>query len=131
MPNFSAASLAKLATCDSRLQDLFMRVVLTWDCGVADAYRDQPAQDAAVAAGKSKDPWPTSKHNRKPSVAVDVFPAPLDWSNIQRFIYFAGFVKGVAATMGIQIRWGGDFDENLNPRDDSFHDYDHFELVNF
>ena len=65
--------------------------------------------------------WPNGKHNKKPSLAVDVVPYPVDWSDIERFIRFGWFVKGLAIGLGIKIRWGGDWKR--------FKDYPHFELV--
>ena len=126
---FTPSSLLKLATCDKRLQDLFVRVAEYWHCEIAVGHRGEAAQTVAVTAGLSKTVWPTSKHNAVPSLAVDVYPAPLDWDDVQRFVYFAGFVKGVAALMGIPIRWGGDWAnaDALNPKG-VLNDLDHFEL---
>jgi hypothetical protein len=129
MPSFSPTSLERLATCDQRLQDLFHEVIKTWDCTVLEGHRDEAAQEQAFKDGKSKLHYPDGKHNATPSMAVDVAPYPIDWNDAQRFIYFAGFVVGVARAMGFQVRWGGDWNGNRDPQDESFRDLPHFELL--
>ena len=62
-------------------------------------------------------------------MAVDVCPYPIDWNNKERFYHFAGYVKGIADSMGIKIRWGGDWDGDTVFDDQSFHDLPHFELL--
>ena len=66
--------------------------------------------------------------NANPSRAVDVAPYPIDWSDRERFTYFAGFVKGIASQMGIDIIWGGDWDNDTDLKDNGFDDLVHFEL---
>lgn len=120
MPAFSAISKERLATCAPELQTLFNDVIELRDCSILVGHRCQADQDIACAAGKSKAPWPTSKHNSEPSQAVDVAPYPIMWGDIAGFKEFSGFVKERAAALGIAIRWGGDFI--------SLKDYDHWEL---
>jgi len=128
MPTFGVRSNKALATAHPDLQRLFKEVIKHMDCTVLEGYRDKVAQDAAVAAGKSKTPWPQSKHNSKPSRAVDVVPYPIDWSDKERFYHFAGFVRGVAAMLGIDIRWGGDWDGDADLRNQTFMDLPHYEI---
>ena len=85
-------------------------------------------QDKYYKEGKSKLKFPHGKHNANPSNAVDVVPYPVDWEDTDRMYYFAGFVKGVAAVMGITIRWGGDWNDNTEVKDTNFKDLPHFEL---
>jgi hypothetical protein len=61
---------------------------------------------------------------------VDVIPLPFeDWKDREKFCVFAGMVLGVAATMGVKLRWGGDWDGDLNTREEKFSDMPHFEEV--
>ena len=60
--------------------------------------------------------------------AVDVAPYPIDWDDTDRFYHFAGYVFGIAESMGIHLRWGGDWDSDFTFTDQSFHDLPHFEL---
>lgn len=109
MPYFSARSLKKLITCEKPLQDLFNEVVKHTDCVIIEGHRDRHRQSMAFRSGHSKVDWPNSRHNREPSQAVDVMPYPLDWTDNNRLREFAGFVKGTAIQMGIDVEWGGDF----------------------
>jgi peptidoglycan LD-endopeptidase CwlK len=130
MARFSSASRNALATCHPELQRLFNRVVEITDCKVIEGHRGKELQEIAFAAGRSKVHWPNSKHNTSPSVAVDVAPYPIDWKNRERFCFLAGIVEAVAAEMGINIRWGGDFNEDgLNAGDRDNWDMPHYELV--
>jgi peptidoglycan L-alanyl-D-glutamate endopeptidase CwlK len=129
MPQFSDSSTAKLATCDPRLITLFEKVIQTWDCQIICGHRGKADQDAAFLAGKSKRRWPNGEHNTLPSRAVDVVPYPLDWEDIRRFYFFAGYVKRVAEDLGIGVRWGGDWDGDLQVKDQNFHDLPHWELT--
>lgn len=128
MPNFGTASAARLATCDPRLQDLFNEVVKTFDCTVIEGHRGEAAQHLAFVTGKSKLDWSNGNHNSKPSKACDVAPYPVDWTDKSRFYYFAGFVMGVAAKMGLKIRYGGDWNQDTQVKDNTFNDLVHFEI---
>ena len=129
MPSFGNASQARLATCDKRLQDVFNEVIKYFDCTIACGIRTKEDQDKAVAEGKSKTPYPQSKHNSNPSKAADVYPFPVDFNDTNRMRYFAGFVMGIAASKGIKLRWGGDWNQDTQLKDNSFNDLPHFELV--
>ena len=129
MPQFSEASFERLKTCHPDLQKVFLKVIEHYDCTVTCGHRPKDEQDEAVRTGKSKLAWPYSKHNSLPSKAVDCVPFPVDWSDTSRFYHFAGFVLAVAQGLGVKIRWGGDWDGNLNFRDEKFKDLPHFELV--
>ena len=129
MPAFGKSSQDKLATCDPRLQKVFNEVIKYFDCIVIEGHRGEEAQNKAFAEGKSKLKYPQGKHNKTPSLAADVLPYPIDWNDTNRMRYFAGFVVGIAATMGIKLRWGGDWNQNTELKDNSFNDLPHFEIA--
>lgn len=129
MPAFSAKSVERLKTCDERLQRVFAEVVKHRECTVLCGVRTQAEQDQAVKDGVSKTPWPKSKHNATPSMAADVAPYPVDWKDKERFTHFAGFVLGIAASLGVKLRWGGDWAMDGTPLNDRFYDGPHFEIV--
>lgn len=129
MPNFSARSWAQLDTCHPDLRGLFSEVIRHFDCTVIEGHRGQDAQDEAFRTGRSRVQWPNGKHNRQPSLAVDVAPYPIDWQDVERFYYFAGVVMGIARTRGIPLRWGGDWDSDTDVHDQTFMDLVHFELL--
>jgi len=136
MPRFSKRSLSRLETCHEDLQKVFKKVVEMFDCTIIEGHRGKTKQNKAYADGKSKLKYPKGKHNKKPSIAVDVIPYPIDWSNRDRHHYFAGYVLGVAWGMYLQkqishkIRWGGDWDMDTETKDNRFDDLVHFELHN-
>lgn len=129
MPYFSDRSLRQLDTCDQRLQRLFHEVIKTVDCTILEGYRDKEKQERAFLNGKSKVHYPNSRHNQRPSMAVDVAPYPIDWQDIRRFYYFGGYVVAIANRLQIPIRWGGDWDGDFHVKDQNFNDLPHFELL--
>lgn len=94
----------------------------------------------ALAQGTTKKPWPSSKHNASPSLAVDVVPYPVLWPDkapagrerellFARMYLFIGYVRGIAKGMGISVRCGADWDGDFEVDDQTFHDLPHVELV--
>lgn len=133
MPRFSRASRAQLDTCDSRLQRVMEEVIQIYDFTVVQGHRSLAEQMRYYQLGTSR--VRKGKHNAHPSLAVDIAPYPIDWSNdedaIRRFVYLAGHVMATAARMGIPLRWGGDWDRDQDIRDEKgkLRDWGHFELV--
>ena len=128
MPKFGSSSRRRLATCHEDLQEIFEEVVKIFDCSVLCGHRGEEAQNEAYEKGNSKVKFPNGRHNAKPSNAVDVTPYPVDWKDLDRMNYFAGIVKGIAHMKGIPIRWGGDWNDNTDLKDNNFDDLPHFEL---
>ena len=128
MPRFGRRSKERLATCDNRLQDVFNEVIKHVDCSVLEGQRDEERQNKLFDEGKTKVRFPDGRHNDSPSRAVDVTPYPVDWSDRERQTLFAGFVIGIAKSMGINLRWGGDWDQDWQVKDNMFDDFPHFEL---
>jgi len=134
MPKYSKKSLERLNTCHPDLREIFNRVIKIIDCSIIHGYRGEEEQNDAFFKGDSKLKFPLSTHNSNPSMGIDVAPYPIDWSNTNRFRYFAGIVIGVSETLlhnGLishKVRWGGDWDMDHNMSDQSFNDLVHFEL---
>jgi hypothetical protein len=100
-------------------------------CGV----RDAASQQLAFDEKRSTVRWPDSRHNINPPVrefseAVDLAPMPIDWTarGLKKFYVLAGAMMATAWHMGIPLRWGGDWDRDLDLDDQSFNDLGHFEL---
>ncbi len=137
MRAFKDVYARRLATCHGDLQRLFEAVNQIMPCHPVVGHRNQADQDAAFAKKLSKLKWPNSKHNSTPSMAVDVVPDSLpatdevdiDWNHVPTFYFFAGIVHAEAKRLGIAIRWGGDWDSDLDLKDNKFADLVHFELV--
>ena len=128
MPRFGKRSKERLATCEKDLQMVFNEVIKHVDCSVLEGHRSAERQDKLYDEGKTKVRYPNGRHSSSPSRAVDVTPYPVDWADRERQTLFAGFVLGVANQMGIKLRWGGDWDQDFEVKDNRFDDFPHFEL---
>ena len=128
MPRFGKKSKKQLSTCDKKLQEVFNEVIKTVDCSVLEGHRDKVSQNKYYKEGKTRLQYPLGRHNELPSRAADVVPYPIDWDDRERFTLFAGFVLGIAKSMGIILRWGGDWDMDWEVNDNKFDDFPHFEL---
>ena len=130
---FGRRSQQKLSTVHG---DLFKVVEIAlagcpFDFTVICGHRDEEAQNEAHATGASKVVWPNSKHNPNPSRAVDLAPwinGSIPWHDEGSFYVLAGVVFASAAELGVQLRFGGDWNRNGLTEDQSFHDLGHFEL---
>lgn len=129
MPNFSRTSNMRLATCHEDLQRLFNEVIKDHDCTIICGARGEKEQHLAFLSGHSKLDYPKSKHNKIPSMAVDVMPYPIDWNDRNRIFNFAAIVMGIAERLEIKIRWGGDWDRDSETKDERFVDLPHYELI--
>tara|TARA_Y100000748_G_C15487884_1_gene485420 strand:+ start:855 stop:1247 length:393 start_codon:yes stop_codon:yes gene_type:complete len=128
MARFGSKSKKNLATCDERLQKIFNEVIKHVDCSVLEGHRSKERQNKLYEEGKTKVKYPMGRHNSSPSRAVDVTPYPIDWEDRERQTLFAGFVLGIARSMGIKLRWGGDWDQDFEVKDNRFDDFPHFEI---
>lgn len=151
MPHFSKTSLDKIATCHDDLQVIFKEVIRHFDCTVLYGHRTVDEQQQLYKIGRKLEAgkWiktggvvtncdgikVKSKHNSYPSVAIDVVPYPINWTDVNRMRYFAGFVLGIAQSLYSQgkitheLRSGLDWDRDTELRDTRFQDAPHFELV--
>jgi len=128
MAKFGTKSKKNLATCDERLQKVFNEVIKYVDCSVLEGHRSEERQNKLFKEGKTKVKYPNGRHNSSPSRAVDVTPYPVDWDDRERQTLFAGFVIGIARSMDIRLRWGGDWDMDFQVMDNRFDDFPHFEI---
>ena len=128
MYKFGKRSLEKLSTCDERIQRVLKEAIKHFDFTVLEGHRDQKTQDMYYEQGKSKLKWPNGQHNSIPSKAVDIAPFPIDWSNHYRFHALANRIIGIGLAIGVKLKYGGDWDNDLSNNDQSFHDLPHLEL---
>lgn len=114
-----------LSQCATDLQVLWNRVIarddLPFDLKVTCGHRNEADQNKVYAAGKSRLKFPSSKHNKFPSLAVDVSPfigGAISW-DWELYNKLAPIVKDEwekmtkeAAAMGRtlpKLVWGGDW----------------------
>ena len=134
MPRFSTTSRERLGTCHQDLQTIFDYVIKYFDCTIVCGHRDQEAQNKAYDDGFSKVRFPGSKHNFQPSMAVDAVPWPVEWDNLNRMKYFAGYVMGIArmlkdyGAIEHELITGLDWDGDTVLKDTTFVDHPHFQL---
>lgn len=89
------------------------------DISITCGHRTQAEQDAAVARGTSRARWPTSKHNKLPSHAVDLAVlvdgrAVWDLPSYERLwqtaqACWAEMVESGLVPPGVTLHWGGHF----------------------
>lgn len=103
------------------------------DFGIAEGNRSIQRQRELFAKNKTTIDGVTafSKHNNLPSAAVDIY----GWVNghedysVPVMCYLAGIIMTVAAQSGVDLRWGGNWDEDgIILIDQQFDDLPHFEL---
>ncbi len=132
---FTPVELERLASLELSLQQIVIEVNHILAIFIVCGHRNEIDQNKAVASGASKVKWPNGKHNTIPSKAVDTAPmidGVIPWNNaktVKQFAYMAGIIAGVAASLGIKIRQGVDFNMNGDITDDKFNDMPHTELV--
>ena len=80
MPQFGRRSKEQLSSCHADLQKLFNEVIKHYDCTILEGHRSNEDQLKAFNAGKSRIKS-GGKHNQLPSLAADVAPWPIDWSD--------------------------------------------------
>lgn len=132
---YSEKSMAQLESCELDIQRIFKEAIKHVDITIIEGVRSKERQNELYRQGKSQLQWPDGKHNIEPekgevkSRAIDAAPYPIDWNDRERATLFAGFILGIAAQMGIKLRWGGDWDSDWQVKDNNFDDLWHFELV--
>ena len=132
MRRWSTTSRRRLDQCDVRLQDVMDYVLHNVaDVSIITGFRNETEQTEMLESGRSTVAWPHSKHNRRPSLAVDFQPYPLpereekQWAALA---YIAGRAIEYAAARGITLRWGGDWNQNGDLTDQNFDDLYHLEI---
>lgn len=129
MPKFSALSEQRLLTCHPFLQELLREAIKSVDFTVLAGHRNKDDQEDAFRRKASTKQWPNSKHNKLPSVAVDIAPYPVDWNDTARFARLFGYIERIAEEKDINIRWGADWNDNYRTNDEKLIDMPHIELV--
>lgn len=140
MYKFGNKSMTQLVTCHEDIYNICHKVIGYIDFSVMEGSRTTERQTQLFQAGASKLDGITqrSKHQvigNGLSLAVDIAPYPVDWGDARRFFHLAGYIfmasdwlyhEGVITH---KLRWGGDWDNDGNFKDQSFNDYPHFELI--
>lgn len=125
MYKFSKISLDKLETCHPDLIRLMTAALNSspMDFSVICGYRSEKEQNKAYKEGKSQVQYPHGKHNKIPSMAVDIAPYPINWDDIEAFKQLGEHIKKIAKDLDISVWWGADWK--------TFKDYPHYELLSW
>ena len=105
---FGKSSQKKLESCHPKLIALFTEVARTcpMESTILVGYRGADEQNKAVADGRSKLKYPKSKHNHKPSLAIDIAPYPIKWDDVKSFWLFCWIRNGDCRSYGNQSSVG-------------------------
>ena len=111
---FSKISLTRLGSCHPELQRLMKAVMADqqMDFSVLCGHRGKAAQNEAVRKGRSLLCYPHGRHNKIPSLAVDVAAYPINdfnADNTKRTEVLATHIKAKASQLKIPVFWGGDW----------------------
>lgn len=101
------------------------------DHSIICGHRPKDEQDDAYYANpqRSKLKWPKGKHNKLPSIALDMEPYPrVEGTLREDLTYIAGLYVGIGRMLGYDIRWGGDWDRDGETADNSWDDLFHIEF---
>ena len=124
MRRFSQKSLDRLEGVDQQLRALAFKALEVQDLTILEGVRSMEKQKQLFREGKSK----TLDSKHLSGKAIDIAPYPIDWNDRERFYYLAGIIKGIANELGINVRWGGDWDSDNDFKDQTFDDLVHFEV---
>lgn len=128
MPTFSGNSLVILRRAHPDLQKVLYHAIERLDFRVICSTRGKAEQEDAFRRKCSKVHFGNSPHNFYPSLAVDLFPAPYDWNNLDAFRALGKQMLESAKAVGVALRWGADWNRNGDWHDEAFRDWPHFEL---
>ena len=124
MPRFGKRSKKRLKGVDAKLVNIANELIKLMDVTVIEGLRSQERQNELVAQGKSKTKF--GKHVA--GKALDLAPYPIDWNDRERFHYMGGLIRGIGHSLGVDVRWGGDWDSDGEIADNSFDDLVHVEI---
>lgn len=134
MFRFSERSKGLLSGIDSRLADLMedALAVSPIDFGIPNHGGIRTAEEQAelFKAGKSKCDGCIKLSKHQSGKAVDIY-AYINGSAVwdrEYYYMLAGVILGLATVKGLSIRWGGDWDGDMDFKDQSFNDLCHFEI---
>jgi peptidoglycan L-alanyl-D-glutamate endopeptidase CwlK len=129
MPSFGTKSKAALDTIDPECQDVLNEAIKHCDFSIIWGFRGMDAQNTAFKKGRSRNRWPTSKHNTSPSIAFDIVPYPEGYAApYEQFYAMASYVYAAASRLGVPLTWGGHW-KNYTGNGPNDRDWAHFEKI--
>ena len=135
MYHYGRRSLKRKGTCHPKIQIILDELIKIIDVTIVFGYRGELEQNKAVLENRSTKLFPHSKHNRMPSLAVDVapynskVPGGVDWNDKDKFYYMQGLIRAIAFYKGIKIRGGHDWDGDNDFKYQTLNDLVHIEYM--
>lgn len=134
---FGKQSTGNLLTCTTNLQLVMNKALYLGliDFSITEGIRSKAEQNRYYKLGRSDFPWPDSKHNvlneeTDRAKAVDAPPyvnSKVSY-NYYHCCYLAGIILSTGKFLGIDIKWGGNWDMDGEPiTDQDFQDLVHYE----
>ena len=138
MPKFGKRSKARLKGVHPDLVNVLNDVIKYYDITIIEGMRTQDRQIDLYNNKKSKLDGVYKKSKHQIGKVVDISPYPIDFEDTKGYMYLAGIMVATAKKLGVNIRWGGDWngDHKFSGRANSkrtdksqrFDDLVHFEL---
>jgi peptidoglycan L-alanyl-D-glutamate endopeptidase CwlK len=97
--------MKNLSQCHPDLQRIAFELIKEMDVVVICGHRGEKEQNEAFANGTSKLKFPKSKHNKTPSLAMDVVPYPINWEARAKFLEMRERMRAIAKRLGIPVRF--------------------------
>lgn len=139
---YGETSKSRLITCRAEIQRVMNRAADYVNIAIMEGARSDARQIElyAMRVGRAQERvtlidgvTQKSKHQvteAEPlSKAVDFVPWPQQYSDRELMVELGRFIVGLGAGMGIELRWGGDWNGNFDRTDQRFHDLPHIELI--
>lgn len=126
-------SLKKLEGVDEKLVKVVKRAIeiSEIDFSVIEGVRTMQRQKELYAQGRTAPgdvvTW-TMKSKHLEGKAVDIVPFPLDWKDLSKFDKISKAMFQAAKELGVNIRWGADWNQNGIHREKGEYDSPHFEI---
>lgn len=137
MPRFGKTSLSRLEGLNPLLLEVLHQAIKGYDFTVLSdgGLRTPERQKELVDSGASKN----INSNHLTGRAVDIAPYPVRWpdkkknpqayvKDMARFYSMQSYIKGIADSMGINLRFGMDWDGDWDFSDQTFDDLPHIEI---
>ena len=124
MPKFGKRSKERLKGVDSKLVNVLNELIKIMDVTIIEGVRTAKRQEELLKKGATKVRY--SKH--MDGKAVDLAPYPVDWKARDRIHYMGGMIRGIGKQLGVNVRWGGDWDSDGEVKDNGFDDLVHVEI---
>lgn len=127
MPSFGRRSRQERDSCATDLQAVLDDAIKYVNFSVIHGHRNEEAQNEAFSRGRSRNRWPTSRHNSVPSEAFDIVPYPGGYeASYERFYELATYIYASATRKGVSLEWGGHW-KNYTGKGDNDRDWAHWQ----